>query len=93
MPAPHPNLTLFPRGLSAGARLLIYVLISIAIIAADTRFHGLDLFRAGINTLLYPLQTLIQTPSQTYDRVSGFFCQTGPAGTGKQHFTPRFYSV
>lgn len=73
MSAPHPNLTLFPRGLSAGARLLIYVLISIAIIAADTRFHGLDLFRAGINTLLYPLQTLIQTPSQTYDRVSGFF--------------------
>ncbi|ARU32405.1 rod shape-determining protein MreC [Sulfuriferula sp. AH1] len=73
MSAPHPNLTLFPRGLSAGARLLIYVLISIAVITADTRFHGLDRFRAGINTLLYPLQTLIQTPGRTYDRVSGFF--------------------
>lgn len=73
MPAHHPHLTLFPRGLSAGARLLIYVLISIAVITADTRFHGLDRFRAGINTLLYPLQTFIQTPGLTYDRVSGFF--------------------
>lgn len=73
MAARHPHLTLFPRGLSAGARLLIYVLISIAVIAADTRLHGLDKFRAAVNTLLYPLQTIVETPALTYDRVTGFF--------------------
>jgi rod shape-determining protein MreC len=73
MSAPHPNLTLFPRGLSAGARLLIYLLISIAVITADTRFHALDKFRAGVNVLLYPMQTLIQTPELTYNRVTAFF--------------------
>lgn len=69
----HPTLTLFPRGLSAGARLFIYVLISIMVIAADARFHSLDRFRAGINALLYPLQVLVQAPGLTYDRVTGFF--------------------
>lgn len=69
----HPTLTLFPRGLSAGARLFIYVLISIVLITADARFHSMDRFRAGINALLYPLQVIVQTPGQTYDRITGFF--------------------
>lgn len=73
MPAHHQNLTLFPRGLSAGARLLIYALISITVIAADIRFHSLDRFRSAVNTLLYPVQIFIQTPNLTYERVTGFF--------------------
>lgn len=95
MPAHHPNLTLFPRGLSAGARLLIYALISIAIIAADLRFHGLDRFRAGVNTLLFPIQTFIQTPNLTYERVTGFFVKHAQLQRENDALRQRFiqYSV
>lgn len=77
MPARHPQLNLFPHGISAGARLIIYLLLSIAIVIADVRFHALDKFRASMNTLIYPLTELVQTPYLTYEKVSGFFVKHG----------------
>jgi rod shape-determining protein MreC len=69
----HPHLNLFPRGISAGARLMIYILLSIVIIIADVRFHALHLFRAGMYSLITPTTELIATPYLTYEKVSGFF--------------------
>ncbi|MHB1675957.1 MAG: rod shape-determining protein MreC [Sulfuriferula sp.] len=73
MSAPDPHLALFPRGLSAGSKLLIYLLLSIAVITADTEFHALDRFRAGVNALLYPLQNFVEIPWLTYNRMTAFF--------------------
>ena len=67
------QLQLFPRGPGAGARLLIYVLISIALIVADTRFKVLGSARSALSTLLFPVQEAVQVPLGIYDRVSGFF--------------------
>ncbi|HUW27623.1 MAG TPA: rod shape-determining protein MreC [Sulfuriferula sp.] len=67
------QLQLFPRGPGAGARLLIYVLISIAMIVADSRFRVLDGVRSALSTLLYPIQEAVQAPLGIYDQVSGFF--------------------
>ncbi len=67
------QLQLFPRGPGAGARLLIYVLISIAVIVADTRFKVLGGVRSALSTLLYPVQGAVQAPLGIYEQVSGFF--------------------
>jgi rod shape-determining protein MreC len=69
----HSHINLFPHGISAGARLMIYVLLSIAIIIADVRYHALNLFRSGMNSLIYPVSEIVQTPYLTYEKVSGFF--------------------
>lgn len=73
MPASNSHLALFPHGLGAGSKLLIYLLLSIAVITADTEFHALNRVRAAMNVLLYPVQTFVQTPWLTYNRVTGFF--------------------
>ncbi len=73
MPNRDAQLQLFPRGPGAGARLLIYVLISIAVIVADTRFKVLGSVRSVLSTLLYPIQEAVQAPLGVYDQVSGFF--------------------
>ncbi|MFA5171196.1 MAG: rod shape-determining protein MreC [Sulfuriferula sp.] len=73
MPARHPHINLFPHGISASARLMIYVLFSIAIIVADVRYHALNLFRSSMNSLIYPISEIVQTPYLTYEKVTGFF--------------------
>lgn len=73
MAAHHPHLALFPHELSAGGKLLIYLLLSIAVITADSQFHALNRFRAVVSTVLYPLQNFTLTPGLTYRRVSTFF--------------------
>ncbi len=73
MATPHPQLALFPRGLSAGAKLLIYLLISIVVITADTRFHSLNQLRAGASSLLWPIQKAAQTPWLLWRNMGNFF--------------------
>lgn len=90
MPARHPQLNLFPHGISAGARLIIYLLLSIAIVIADVRFHALDKFRASMNTLIYPLTELVQTPYLTYEKVSGFFVKHGQLQRDNNALQQRF---
>jgi len=52
---------------------MIYVLFSIAIIVADVRYHALNLFRSSMNSLIYPISEIVQTPYLTYEKVTGFF--------------------
>ncbi len=90
MPARHPHLNLFPHGISAGARLILYLLLSIAIVIADVHFHALDKFRAGMSTLIYPLTELVQTPYLTYEKVTGFFVRHGQLQRDNQALQQRF---
>lgn len=68
-----PHLTLFPHGLSAGAKLLLYLLFSILLITADARFHTLSLLRSASNALLYPIQSAAQTPWLMTRQINTFF--------------------
>jgi rod shape-determining protein MreC len=70
---PPPHLTLFPHGLSAGAKLLLYLLTSILLITADARFHVLAFLRTTGNTLLYPIQVTAQTPWLVIRQMDTFF--------------------
>jgi rod shape-determining protein MreC len=63
----------FVRGPSAGARLLFFVVVSLALMVIDARFSYLKRIRETLTTAVYPLQRLAQMPGQTLDRVNGFF--------------------
>jgi len=46
----------------SGARLVLFVLASLALMLADHRLHKLEVMRAGLSLAVYPLQTLINLP-------------------------------
>lgn len=63
----------FHRGPSAGARLAFFVLLSIVLLFADTRFRYLEGIRQGINTLIAPLQRAVEWPGETTDFIATYF--------------------
>lgn len=75
MPSSVAQTPLFPRGPGLGARLVIYLLLSVALIVVDVRYRVLDSARAVVATALLPLQQAAQSPLALYRQVSGFFVQ------------------
>ena len=63
----------FYRGPSPFVRLLFFSVLSLAFMVADARFHTLDLARAGVATVTYPLQQAALAPAQILGRISNFF--------------------
>lgn len=49
----------------AGLRIVVFVLLSIAAMTVDHRYHQLEAVRDVLSTLIYPLQYLIQLPAKT----------------------------
>jgi rod shape-determining protein MreC len=58
--------TLFIRGPSATARMIVLVIVSIALMTADHRWHSLELVRSTISSVLYPLQYTIDLPIRLF---------------------------
>ena len=58
--------TLFIRGPSATARMIVLVIASIALMTADHRWHSLELVRSTIAGVLYPLQYTIDLPIRLF---------------------------
>jgi rod shape-determining protein MreC len=58
--------TLFIRGPSATARMIVLVIVSIALMTADHRWHSLELVRSTISSFLYPLQYTIDLPIRLF---------------------------
>lgn len=56
---------LFVRGQSPSLRLLFLVLLSIALMTIDHRARYLDMVRAGLSVVVYPVQYLVNLPSAT----------------------------
>ncbi len=48
-------------------RLLVFVLLAIATMLADHRYHQMEAVRNVLATLIYPLQYAVQTPVKTWD--------------------------
>jgi len=63
----------FRHGPSLLARLVFFVMLSLLLMAADTRFKYLPEIRQVFSIIIYPLQKLANTPSTAYDAISEFF--------------------
>ena len=63
----------FVRGPSAMARLAFFSVLSLALMAADSRLQYLLSVRQTLQTLLHPLQILANTPSQLYRDAGEYF--------------------
>ena len=63
----------FARGPSAMARLAFFSVLSLALMAADSRLQYLLSVRQTLQTLLHPLQILANAPSQLYRDVGEYF--------------------
>ena len=63
----------FRHGPSLLARLVFFVLLSLALMAADTRFKFLFEVRQAFAVVIYPLQRLAGVPTAIYDTINEFF--------------------
>lgn len=63
----------FRHGPSLLARLIFFVVLSLVLMAIDTRFKYLAEIRQVFSTAIYPLQKLANAPSTVYGRISEFF--------------------
>lgn len=63
----------FRHGPSLLARLVFFVLLSLALMAADTRFKFLFEVRQAFAVVIYPLQKLASVPTAIYDTINEFF--------------------
>ncbi|MEW5755637.1 MAG: rod shape-determining protein MreC [Pseudomonadota bacterium] len=67
------NKTIFTAGPSYTLRLVLLVLASLGLIFADHRFGYLGEIRHGISVLLYPLQSLVDAPSDVMESLNEGF--------------------
>lgn len=58
--------TLFARGPSVTIRMLVLVIVSIALMTADHRWHSMEVVRSTLATIIYPLQYTIDLPIKLY---------------------------
>jgi len=63
----------FKRGPGLFARLVFFVLLSLSLMAVDSRFQHLAQIRSGVATVIYPLQKLVVLPIALYHRAGDFF--------------------
>jgi rod shape-determining protein MreC len=63
----------FNRGPTPFARFLLFSLLALTLIVADSRFKYLTLVQQAVSVVLYPLQRLALAPAALSDRMSRFF--------------------
>ena len=63
----------FNRGPTPFARFLLFSLVALTLIVADSRFRYLTHVQQAVAVVLYPLQRVALAPAALLDRVSGFF--------------------
>lgn len=73
--ATHSHQDLFPHGLSASAKLLVYLLLSIVLITVDARFHVLKPIRTAASVAVFSLQETVQKPWLGWRKMDAFFTQ------------------
>src|SRR5687768_7248755 len=63
----------FRHGPSLLARLVFFVMLSLILMAIDTRFKYVAEVRQVLSAVIYPLQKLANIPIMIYDNVGEFF--------------------
>jgi rod shape-determining protein MreC len=69
----HPPPPFFKRGPAPLARLVFFVILSLALLVLDLKYRYLELVRQGAATALYPLQRVAASPVELYDRLGVYF--------------------
>lgn len=64
---------MFARQLGATARLLIWLLVGLACVIADSRYHALEGLRSGFSLLLQPVRETLRVPADVATELGGFF--------------------
>ncbi len=69
----HTPPPFFKRGVAPLARLAIFVSLSLFLLVVDLRFRTLDMLRATIATVIYPLQQLAYRPVEFFGGAGKYF--------------------
>ncbi|MDP1637100.1 MAG: rod shape-determining protein MreC [Candidatus Nitrotoga sp.] len=69
----HTPPPLFRTGPTALARLMIFAMLSVALLIADARFNYLTTLRQIAGIIVYPLQRLAAAPAAIGSRITDFF--------------------
>lgn len=64
---------MFARQLGATARLLIWLLVGVGCVVADSRYQALDSLRSGFSLLLQPVRETLRVPADVAAELGGFF--------------------
>ena len=64
---------LFRQGAPAFLRMLLFALIALALLVADSRLQALGAVRQVVNTVLYPIQRAALLPRDALNAVSDYF--------------------
>jgi rod shape-determining protein MreC len=65
----------FKQGPSALARLVMFALMSVALLVFDARFKLLERVRFGVATVLYPMQIAARAPGDAASNLSGYLAR------------------
>lgn len=75
--SPAPHAPLFVREMGLSARFGLYALICLFLLGLDARYSALSGVRAGLNSLLHPLQMALAQPWGWTQDAAGFFVTHG----------------
>lgn len=76
----------FVRGASPFARLVFFSVLSLVLIATDSRLQYLASLRQSLAIIIYPLQVLANTPTQLYHEADEYFSTHHRLLTENQQF-------
>ena len=76
---------LFKQGASARAKVVVFALISIALLIVDSRMHSLTMIRNAVAIGLYPLQVVALMPRDAAYAVGGYFSSVSTLQKDNQH--------
>lgn len=68
-----PGQLMFARRLGPTARLLIWLLVGVSCVVADSRYHALDSLRSGFSLFLQPMREIMRAPGEVAGELGGFF--------------------
>ncbi len=63
---------MFVRGLGATSRLIIWLLVGLALVALDSRYHALEGLRASLALVTQPLRQAARAPFEMADEIASF---------------------
>lgn len=79
----------FVRGPSPFARLAFFSVLSLALMASDSRLQYLTSLRQSLQTLMHPLQLLANAPTQLYLNTTEYFSTHASLLNENQHLKQR----
>lgn len=85
----HTPPPLFRTGPTPLARLMMFSLLSVALLIADARFNYLTMLRQVTAVIVYPLQRLAAAPAAIGGRIAEFFVTHGSLRAENQRLTER----